>query len=63
MVPLSFLLMLLAEDRSLPHPDRVCGFVDDLSDPRGFPPLLEELLADPNVRAVVEAADGLVPAY
>lgn len=61
-MPLSFLLMFLSEDPSLPWPDRVNGCEDDLSDPIGPPPSLEEMLADPNVRAVVEAADGLVPA-
>ncbi len=66
-----FLIHLLEEDPSLPHPDRVSGAEVELiteeearrrETVRRNMPSLEELLKDPNVAVVVEAESGLVPA-
>lgn len=65
-----FLMQFLAEDPSLPHPDRVNGAETELiteeearrreAASRNMPSI-EELLRDPNVAIVVEAATGLEP--
>lgn len=53
--------MLLEADRSLPRPDGVSGIEDEPAEAPSEAPSLDELMRDPDVRVVVEAADGLVP--
>lgn len=48
-------------DPDLPHPDAILGIYDDEPEISGPPPSIEELLQDPDVRAVVEASQCLDP--
>ncbi|HVV25939.1 MAG TPA: hypothetical protein VHC21_02825 [Candidatus Saccharimonadales bacterium] len=65
-----YLIRILKEDPSLPRPDYVYGAgVEWITEAEArrreeaarHMPSLEELLEDPNVRVVVEAAEGLIP--
>ncbi len=61
-MPPNYLKQFLEEDKSLPVPDAVLGLDDDLqNDELVEAPSADELLKDPDVRAVVEAAQGLEP--
>jgi hypothetical protein len=61
-MPPEYLQMFLSEDESLPDPDAVLGLEEGGGpQPPAEPPSLEELLRDPDVAAIVEAADGLEP--
>jgi hypothetical protein len=54
--------MFLEDDSSLPDPDAVLGLEDeDGGEEPGSAPSVEELLRDPDVAAIVEAARGLEP--
>jgi hypothetical protein len=54
-------MMLLEADRTLPRPDAVSGIEVSDEIPSSVETSLEELLKDPDVLAVVEATDGLIP--
>jgi len=61
-LPPSYLKQFLEEDKSLPVPDAVLGLDDDAQDDELVEaPSVSELLEDPDVRAVFEAANGLEP--
>lgn len=61
-MPPEYLMMFLSEDDSLPHPDAVLGMEEGNGEPPSAPPPVEELLKDPDVAAIVEAArQGLEP--
>jgi hypothetical protein len=61
-LPPNYLRQALEEDKSLPLPDAVLGLDNDAQDEElTEAPSAAELLQDPDVRAVVEAADGLEP--
>jgi hypothetical protein len=53
--------MFLSEDDSLPDPDAVLGLEDDRGVVPSEPPSLDVILEDPDVAAIVEAAEGLEP--
>jgi hypothetical protein len=58
-----YLTMLLEGDATLPEPDAVFGMDDDGGDesPSTAPPV-SELLLNRDVKAVVDAAEGIEPA-
>lgn len=60
-MPPDYLNLFLDEDESLPDPDAVLGLEEERGESPSEPPPVEELLKDPDVAAVVEAADGLKP--
>lgn len=61
-MPPEYLEMFLNEDNSLPHPDAVLGMEEGGVETPDKPlPSVEELLKDPDVAAIVEAANGLEP--
>jgi hypothetical protein len=60
-LPPDYLNLFLNEDASLPDPDAVLGLEEEGSTAPSEPPPVAELLKDPDVAAVVEAADGLKP--
>lgn len=61
-MPPNYLKQFLDEDKSLPVPDAVMGLDDDGQEEElTEAPSVEELLEDPDVRAVVDAANGLEP--
>jgi hypothetical protein len=62
-LPPNYLKQFLEEDKSLPVPDAVLGLDDDDTQGQELAeaPSVSELLEDPDVRAVFEAADGLEP--
>jgi hypothetical protein len=60
-VPPEYLKMFLSEDDSLPDPDAVLGLEEDGEVAPTAPPSLEVILEDPDVAAIVEAAEGLEP--
>jgi hypothetical protein len=61
-LPPEYLAMFLEDDSSLPDPDAVLGLEDeDGGEEPGSAPSVEELLRDPDVAAIVEAARGLEP--
>jgi hypothetical protein len=61
-LPPNYLKQFLEEDKSLPVPDAVLGLDDEIQgDELAEAPSPDELLKDPDVRAVVEAAQGLEP--
>lgn len=61
-MPPNYLKQFLEEDKSLPMPDAVLGLDDDAQGEELVEaPTVDELLKDPDVRAVVEAAEGLEP--
>jgi hypothetical protein len=61
-MPPEYLAIFLAEDKTLPKPDAVLGLEDTSGEEPGEAPEVNELLRDPDVRAIVEATKGLVPA-
>lgn len=61
-MPPEYLSIFLNEDDTLPVPDAVLGLEDAEGEELKQAPDVEELLKDPDVAAVVEAAKGLVPA-
>lgn len=61
-MPPNYLKQFLEEDKSLPVPDAVLGLDDDVQDDEPVEaPSAAELLEDPDVRTVVEAARGMEP--
>jgi hypothetical protein len=57
-----YLAIFLKDDDTVPAPDAVLGLEDAEGEELKEAPAVEELLKDPDVAAVVEAAKGLVPA-
>jgi len=61
-LPPNYLKQFLEEDKTLPVPDAVLGLDDDVQgEELAKAPSVKELLEDPDVRAVFEAAKGLKP--
>jgi hypothetical protein len=60
-LPPEYLNLFLNGDDSLPDPDAVLGLEEESGEAPSKPPPVAELLKDPDVAAVVEAADGLKP--
>lgn len=61
-MPPNYLRQFLEEDKSLPVPDAVLGLDDEAQGEEPTEaPSVSELLEDPDVQAVVEAAEGLKP--
>lgn len=61
-MPPEYLEMFLSEDASLPHPDAVLGLEEEPGEAPAKPPPLDEILSDPDVAAIVQAAkEGLEP--
>ena len=62
LLPPNYLKQFLEEDKTLPVPDAVLGLDDDVQgEDLAEAPSVSELLEDPDVRAVFEAAKGLKP--
>jgi hypothetical protein len=58
-----YLTMLLEGDNTLPEPDAVFGIEDDGGDETlATAPPVSELLLNRDVKAVVDAAEGIEPA-
>lgn len=58
-----YLTMLLEGDNSLPEPDAVFGVEDDGgNETPSQAPSVSELLRNRDVKAVVDAAEGIAPA-
>jgi hypothetical protein len=57
-----YLALALAEDETLPAPDAVLGLEGADGEEGAAAPSVDELLKDPDVAAIVEATEGLVPA-
>lgn len=61
-MPPNYLKQFLEEDKSLPVPDAVLGLDDEIQgEELDKAPSVSELLEDPDVKAVFEAAKGLKP--
>jgi hypothetical protein len=61
-MPPEYLETFLAEDETLPKPDAVLGLEDAGGQEPSEAPEVNELMRDPDVRAIVEATKGLAPA-
>jgi hypothetical protein len=61
-LPPEYLQRFLEEDESLPTPDAVFGFDEEVEgDEPTELPSVDQLLKDPDVQAVLEAFKGLEP--
>lgn len=61
-MPPEFLAMLLEGDATLPEPDAALGFEDDEGEERSTAPSVADLISNADVKAVIDAAEGLRPA-